>query len=778
MSDPNDLDFEEMVLEFVQRPNYQPVKPRIIAEGLKLAPDLHGAIKKAVKRLTRAGKIKYGANHLVERAAGGTKHRTEREGVGAKSEKLFTGRFHRTNSGNGFVRPTGTHASQGRDADVYIPARHSLDAATGDQVLVRFHAGRRGPRGKSGSGEITQIIQRQTNQFVGTYYEESGVGLVRVDGKVFSYPVEVGDPGAKDAHIGDKVVFEMIRFPTHAHPGEGVLTEVLGKRGEPEVDTLLIVRQFGLSEAFAEDAVEQARQTAQAFEESIPSGRTDLTGSTTLTIDPTDARDFDDAISLKRLENGHWQLAVHIADVAHFVPPKTALDREARDRATSVYLPTRVLPMLPESISNHVASLQPHKVRYTLTAVMEMTAEGARVATDVCRAAIRSDQRLTYEEVDEFLADPDKFAGVWQTEVVRLLNDMHALAMILRNRRMERGSLELSLPEVKLDFDDQQRVNGAHRVENTVSHKIIEEFMLSANEAIAERLEDQGILFLRRVHESPDPRKLESLGKFVRELGIKTEELRGRDEIKRVLAEVEGQPAQYAINYAILRSMQKAVYSPVEEGHYALASRCYCHFTSPIRRYPDLTVHRLLHNLIDGKSPENHLDQLLILGEHCSEREQRAESAERDLIKLKLLQFLAQRIGQAMDAVITGVQEFGFFAQGLEFPAEGLVHVHSLAEDHYHYDPAAHTLSGYRSGNAFRLGDLVRVEIARVDIDGRELDLRFIKRLAQRPREPLSPTGPLSKLKKESARDSTKNLNHKLARKKSTKRPLKKKKRR
>jgi ribonuclease R len=520
-----------------------------------------------------------------------------------------------------------------------------------------------------------------------------------------------------------------------------------------------IIYEFNLPGDFAEDALEEARRQADKFDESVGRGRRDLTDEVVVTIDPVDARDFDDAISLNRIENGHWLLGVHIADVSHFVQPKTPLDREAHDRATSVYLPDRVIPMLPEVISNNLASLQPHKVRYALSVMIEFTEEGARVASDVFKSAIKSRRRFTYEEVDEFLvakalSPPQsgstktkrrpKQPGVFRdlaSEVDALLTRMHELAMILRGRRFARGALELTMPEMKIDLDKDGRVVGAHLEKNTESHQIIEEFMLAANEAVAEQLSNAGWLFLRRVHGSPDPRKMRSLTEFVRELGFEVENLEDRFELQRLLDQVKGDPREYAVNYAVLRSMQRAVYSPEEEGHYALASQNYCHFTSPIRRYPDLTAHRLIDQLARGKKPEQRLDELLVLGDHCSEREQRATDAERVLNRVKLLNFMADKIGMELEGIITGVESFGLFITGIEIPAEGFVHISALADDFYRYDRAGHVIAGFRSGHSYRLGDMVRVAVVAVDIDARELDFRLIGRVGGPKKARIRTTG-------------------------------------
>jgi ribonuclease R len=725
------IQLEQSILDLVNRPGYSPMKPGAIARRLQLAKDQAEEVKHAVKRLVQRGKLAYDAGHLV-RAASTVERRSNRlEGV-----------FQRTAKGFGFVRLSGAAAAGDKTQDIYIPAKKAGDAATGDIVAVqldRKQSQRPGP-----SGRIVEVVERQTHSFVGTYFESRGAAFVQVDGTIFAQPILVGDPGAKGAKPDDKVVFEMVRFPSPVHDGEGVLVEVLGPRGTPGVDTLSIIREFNLPDAFPEDALEEARKQAEKFDESIGAGRLDLTGETVVTIDPVDARDFDDAISLVQLDGGAWRLGVHIADVSHFVQPKTALDREALDRATSVYLPDRVLPMLPEIISNSLASLQPGKVRYTKTAFMEFTADGLRTSTELHSAAIKSSHRLTYEQVDKFLADPAAWRRKLGAKVHDLLGRMHKLAMILRDRRMKRGALELTMPEVKVELDSSGRVSGAHVAENTVSHQIIEEFMLAANEAVADQIRQRGLHFLRRVHQSPTLAKLKALTEFVAELGLKTGSLESRFELQKLLDSAADRPERHAVNYAVLRSMQRAIYSPQDEGHFALASDCYCHFTSPIRRYPDLTVHRLVDAMLTRRKPRNDFDELIALGRHCSDREQRAESAERDLTKLKLLTYLSTRIGEEMEAIVTGVESFGLFVQGVRLPAEGLVRADTLTDDYYRLDRASHTLSGYRSGNAFRLGDVLRVAVARVDLERRELDFRLVTRkksAAKIVKKPKSPRG-------------------------------------
>ena len=633
------------------------------------------------------------------------------------------GIFRRAAGGYGFVRPLAATAGD-RSGDIHIAAVSAHDAATGDTVRVRLARGR-DVRRPGPTGEIVEVVTRRTTRFVGGYFEAAGSGWVRIDGTNFARPVSVGDPGAKGVRENDKVVVEMVRFPSHLRDAEGVIVEVLGAAGEAGVDTLTVIHEFGLPGPFPEGALAESRRQAERFREEVPAGRRDLTDRVIVTIDPVDARDFDDAISLERIDRGHWLLGVHIADVSHFVEEGSPLDQEAKARGTSVYLPDRVIPMLPEIVSINLASLQPDRVRYARTCWIEFSADGIPVHAEEERSAIKSQRRFTYEEVDVFLADPDTPAVAMTGEVRSLLGRMRDLARMLRSRRMARGSLELAMPEVKIDLDRDGRVSGAHVVENTESHQIIEEFMLAANEAVAGMLAAAGAGFLRRIHPAPDPRKLRQLTEFVSELGFEVDTLESRFELQRLLDMARGRPEEHAVHYAVLRSLSRAVYGPQEDGHYALASDCYCHYTSPIRRYPDLTVHRALDLLARGRRAA--ADGLPRLGEECSLLERRAEAAERELVKLKLLLFLSSRTGEEMDAVVTGVETFGLFVQGLEMPAEGLVALASLPDDSYRFERTSHTLIGRRAGNSFRLGDRVRVTVFRVDLDRRTLDFRLVE---------------------------------------------------
>jgi ribonuclease R len=701
----------EQILAAVGRRNYHPLKPKALARKIGVPAPQYPDFRRALRELVHDGRVEFAKNHAVRPAA---PHGT------------VTGTYRRTGSGTGYVKP---QFVEGQPAtEVRISEEDALDAATGDVVLVKVLKRPNRPDVNS-SGRVLRVLERASRQFVGTYFERNGEGYVRVDGTVFSHSIFVGDPGAKGARPDDKVVFEMVRFPSPEDHGEGVLTEVLGPRGQPGVDTLSVIRAYNLPDTFPDDALEEAREAAAAFRENDLEGREDFTRQLVVTIDPVDARDFDDAVSVERdAESGHWTLTVHIADVGHFAPPGGPLDREARKRGTSVYLPQRVLPMFPEVISNHLASLQQGKVRYVKTAVIDFTPSGAKTGVRFANGAIRVRQRFAYEQVFSLLsAESPPPADAATPDVYGLLLRMRDLGMVLRKRRLKRGALELNMPETELEYDELGRVTGGHYRSHDVSHQIIEEFMLAANEAVAEHLAGLDVAFLRRVHPDPDITKLASFAHFARSLGYKMATDVDRHALQRVLERSAERPDQYAVHYALLRSLKQAVYSPADEGHYALASEDYCHFTSPIRRYPDLTVHRLLGRWLDKRKVAGDETELATLGEHCSKTERRAEAAERELVKLKLLTYMSERIGEELNAVITGVADYGFFAMAEQLPVEGMVHISTLSEDFYHYEAETHTLTGRRSKRRYRLGDKVRVAVVRVDLQRRQLDFRVVR---------------------------------------------------
>ncbi|MBA4066026.1 MAG: ribonuclease R [Isosphaera sp.] len=709
------------ILHAVTAHSYTPIKAKPLFRRLNLGEDAYPEFRRTVRELVRTGRLAVGRNNTIRPA---DPHGT------------VTGTFRRTSAGHGVVRP---HPVDGTfKPDVFVREDKTQDASTGDDVLVRIT--REATTIKDAAGEVVRVLGRATRTFVGTYFERDGEGLVRVDGTVFSHSVSVGDPGAKGAKPHDKVVIEMLRFPSPDGRGEGVISEVLGPHGQPGVDTLSVIRAFGLPEAFSEAALAEARQVADQFSEDDLAGRTDFTHDLVVTIDPPDAKDFDDAVSVTiDPKTRHWVLTVHIADVGAFVRPGGALDAEARKRATSVYLPGKVIPMFPEVISNGLASLQEGKLRYVKTVRMEFTPNLQKGHVQFFSGAIRNRKRFTYDEVQQLLdglaggSSPSPPAGgvgedrtpPADPDVRAMLRRMRDLALLLRKKRFRRGALELTMPEAVLEYDADGRVSGAHFAEHTLSHQIVEEFMLAANEAVAEHFTRHEVPFLRRVHPAPNEDKLEAFARFADLLGHRIKRPQDRFELQAVLGKTADQPERAAVHFALLRSLKQAAYSPVQDEHYALAIQNYCHFTSPIRRYPDLQVHRLLDRWLKHGTASADVEELTALGDHCSKMERRAETAERELVKLKILTYLAGRLGERLDAVITGVADYGFFAQAERFPAEGLVHISSLVDDYYGFDEDAHTLEGKRTGRRFRLGDRVRVEVARVDVARRMLDLRL-----------------------------------------------------
>ncbi|MDR2754584.1 MAG: ribonuclease R [Planctomycetaceae bacterium] len=769
----------QSLLEIITQPDYKPQKMKKFLKVLGLTYDNSEELRKLIGEMIKHGEAVYGQNHFVlpaqqknsvsvttnDETKNKTFHSPQRS-----STNLITGRFQRRPSGIGFVRPRTVIDDDAPAEDIFIPAHWTRDAASGDTVAVKIMERRpkddygrstkkrnkkndanyfRSDEERGIRGRVVEILERASNRFVGTYYIEHGWGYIQIDGSLFKRRVPIGDATASSARTGDKIVVEMIKFPTPHNDGEAVIVEVLGSHGVPGLDTLLILRQFDLPDHFSDTTLNAAREEVEKFFKHFPDesvtekesvakklksmNRLDLTEEIIITIDPADAKDFDDAVSLEKLDNGNWRLGVHIADVTHFVTATSPIDKEAVNRATSVYLPDCVIPMLPEVLSNALASLQPDKIRFTKSVFMEYTPDGIRVHTEIYRSAIKSKQRFNYTEVQEFFDNPEKFQRKWKPAIRELLTNLYEIMKMLRKKRLERGSLEMNIPETKIDLDDDGAVIGAHVYPYYDSNRVIEECMLAANESVAEFIESKKIPFLRRIHLGPSIRKLRSFTDFLRSLEIAdfdADDLyQDRFMIQRLLDSVRGTSQEYAVNFSLLRSMQKAVYSPEPEGHYALASACYCHFTSPIRRYPDLAVHRLLEEILEGKSSKPELRELVLLGEHCSDREQRAEKAERELVKLKLIDYMSKHIGEQIETVITTVEIFGVFVIGLDIPAEGLIRIEALNDDFYRFERNSKILIGQRNNNTLRIGDRLLAEIVRADPDARQIDFRMVKRL-------------------------------------------------
>jgi len=714
----------DKILAHMRSHRYHPMRLRRLARFFDVAEDEYAAFRALVKQMIRDGEI--------EPVRGRLRLPPEKR-KRKKGDRTFEGRFSLSDRGFGFVEPDpdDTDGPTGGD-DLFIPPGKTLSAVTGDTVRAEVEG--RGDKGYY--GRLLEIKERGRKAYVGTLHQVGKHFVVRPDGGILSKDFAVPDATSAGAKDKDKVVFEPIEYGLKDEPGQAVITEVLGHRGDPGVDTLAVIRHFDLPDEFSDAAHDEAGRAAERINDEALKGRRDLSAETIITIDPEDARDYDDAISLVEHDDGSATLGVHIADVAHFVPVGSTLDEEAYERGTSVYLPTTVIPMLPETLSNGACSLQEGRTRLTKSVFITFDPDGEPGDVDVANTTIKSAKRLTYREAQAAI---DGKTGGLDDAVVALLGAMNRLAHRLLERRRRLGYLELDLPEVDLVFNDEGRVVDAHPEDTSFSHRIIEMFMIEANEAVARELDAAGRDFLRRVHPEPDAEASEELQHFATSVGHRLSDPTDRRELQRLLNRVRGTPEAYGVHLAVLRSLKKAEYRVEAEGHFALGSAAYCHFTSPIRRYPDLIGHRALDGLIRGrgarKGKRRRGDRkgggdgalatasLREAAGHCSRTERRAEAAERELTKVKLLEFLQDNVGQTFTGVITGVQGFGVFVENPDLLIDGLVHVSSLTDDHYTFDRKKGRLVGRRKGNVLRIGTELDVRIAAIDIARRQLDL-------------------------------------------------------
>jgi ribonuclease R len=688
-----------------------------------------------------------------------------------------TGRVRINQRGFGFLIPD----TPLRSGDIFIPPHNLSDAVTGDRVRVKVMKERDRYRKGEGApdysqvGRVVEVIERGQARYTGVLRREKKQWLVEPDGKLLRDPVIVRDPHAKGAKEGDKVVIEIVHYPKGAYLAEGVITEVLGEAGKPTVETQAVIAAHGLRQRFPEEVVEQARQASRSFNEHDHSeyeDREDLRGVFTLTIDPPDAKDFDDAITIDYDKSkDEWTLGVHIADVSHFVKQDGALDQEAMARGNSVYLPRLVLPMLPEVLSNGVCSLQEGVPRLTKSAFITYNGTGKVLAQRLCSSVISSNKRLTYLEAQALIDgnEPEarKYArseSDYPKELVPTLRLMDKLARILRERRRRDGMIVLNLPEVELRFDDEGHVIDVVPEDQSFTHTLIEMFMVEANEAVARIFDDLTVPLIRRIHPDPAIGKMETLQMYAMVAGVRIPESPTRKDLQQLLEATRASSAARAIHFAVLRTLTKATYSPALIGHYALASDHYTHFTSPIRRYPDLSVHRAVQAYLDrtgngrkvpggrkrlqlGKdlmADDRVLDeeQLIELGRHCSETEVEAEEAERELRTFLVMQFLEENhLGAVFPGVVTGVTGGGVFVSIEQFLVEGLVKLSDLPaplarqEERWRINERTGRLTGQKSGASIGLGDRVEVQIAAIDLGTRQMDL-LIKRLPSREDRP------------------------------------------
>ncbi len=630
------------------------------------------------------------------------------------------GTFRANPRGFGFLVPITPNAH----GDLFIAPDDINGAMNGDIVQAKvIRRGKRDGQWRYG-GQIIQIIERSSDRFVGTLQRRQNLWFIQPEGKGFFGSIVLDDVSASGARENDKVVVEITRYPQNNQPARGAVIRILGRAGRYDTEIRAVMERFSLPEDFDEDCRQQARQAVEQFNPDEIGNRADLTEETIITIDPPDAKDFDDAISLRKDRDGNWRLGVHIADVSTFVPMQTPLDKEARRRGNSVYLPGKVIPMLPEVLSNGICSLQPGQRRFTKSVYITYSPDGKVLQTEFDNTVICSTARLTYEEADRILRGKARgFPG----EVVALLKDMETLARAIEARRRKAGMIHLDLPETELVYDESGQVIDAHPADDSYPHTIIEMFMVEANEAVAGLLDRFRVPFLRRIHPAPDAQSAKNLGRFIKLFRMKVPRVLDRRAIQDLLDSVKDTPLSYAINTYVLRSLPRAEYSPLHIGHYALASTHYCHFTSPIRRYADLLVHRLIDCYIRGTLNKIGLEEVLPelelreIGRHLTWTEEQADQAEEELKTVLILQMLTRRVGDEMDTVVSGLTNFGVFVQCLKFGIEGLIEPGDLGLDEWRYDPRAQAVVGKWSGHSIHLGQPMKVRIVSVNVPARQL---------------------------------------------------------
>ena len=705
------------------------------------------SVRELVRRLDLKGEPRHALKGVLRRLIGDgevVKIRGARIGLPSRMD-LVVGRLSCSAAGYGFVSAERTGEAR---SDVYIAPLSLKEALHGDRVVARVErVTTRGPEGR-----IIRVLERAQQRIVGRYEED-----VRGGGRVVPFDRRVlqdlfvlpGDQG--QAQPGEMVVAEITRPPTASRNPVGRVVEALGRAEDPGVDLAVVMRKHGLPDAFPREVEEEAEGLPEHVRPEDHARRTDFRASTTLTIDPETAKDHDDGVGVERLPGGRWRLCVHIADVAHYVREGSLLDQEGYLRGTSVYFPDRVVPMLPHRLSSRICSLLEGEDRLTQSVVLDLDPGGRVTATEFHDGVIRSSARLSYRQVQGVL---DGDAGLRErfAALAPLIESMDELAKLMRKRRHARGSLDLDLPEPELVLDESGRMVGTRPAERLDSMRLIEEFMLAANQAVATRLAEAGVGALYRVHERPDPERVEEFCQLVSSLGYRLPqrelgEVRPED-FQRVLRQIRGRPEEKLVSYLLLRTLKLARYHPENLGHFGLAADIYAHFTSPIRRYPDLQVHRALRRLREGADPAGEArirEALPEMGAHLSEMERRAAEAERELIEWKKVRFMADKLGESFAGYVTGVQAFGLFVELEELYVQGLVHVSSMTDDYYRFSEKTHTLKGENTGQAYRLGDRVEVQVVRVDLDRRQVDfalLDVIERVAKRRPEDRRRRGP------------------------------------
>jgi len=707
---------EQELLDFMREKAYKPMTYQELEKhfGIETADEFK-AFLRLLTELEQEGKI--------------LRTRTQRYGVPERMN-LLRGRVQAHPKGYAFLLP-----DEPDHPDVYIHANDMKGAMHGDLVLVRVTS--RGEDGQRMEGEIVRIVKRAVTEVVGLFEDHGSFGFVVPDDKRINKDIFIRQENFKGAVTGQKVVARIIQYPEGRSAAEGEITEILGHKDDPGVDILSIIRKHGLPEAFPDEVMAEAEAVPDKIseEEIVKQGRRDLRDKVIVTIDGEDAKDLDDAVCVERLENGNYLLGVHIADVSYYVREHSQLDQEAYRRGCSVYLVDRVIPMLPRRLSNGICSLNPRVDRLTMSCVMEFDHKTfKRVRYEIFPSVIRTTERMTYTNVRKILLDEDPEVKERYADLVPMFEMMRDLALGLRESRLKRGAIDFDFPESKVIVDEQGKPVEIVKRERSIAEQIIEEFMLAANETVAEHFHWLKVPFIYRVHEDPDPEKLMSFIQFAANFGYAVRGKGGKVHpraLQTLLDEIRGTKEETVISTMMLRSMKQAKYDAESLGHFGLAAEFYTHFTSPIRRYPDLIVHRVIREVLDngGFLPEHRAEQLAArmpdIAQQSSERERAAVDAERDTEKLKKAEFMLDKIGEEFDGIISGVTSFGMFVE-LENTVEGLIRLSSMTDDYYHFHELHMALIGERTSKVYRIGDEVKIRVINVNMDEHTVEFELV----------------------------------------------------
>lgn len=693
---------KKSMLALIQDPTYVPMKLKELAMLLGVPREQRDELKEVMDALVAEGK------------AGLSK----RGKYGKPEAFALVGTFSGTARGFGFV------TIEGQDQDIYIPADKTGDALHGDKVQIVAAAARPGRRAE---GAVVRVLERANETLVGYYQKNKSFGFVVPDNQKISADIFI--PQGKDmgAVTGHKVVVRITDYGGERRNPEGVVTEIIGHVNDPGTDILSIVKAYGLPEEYPDAVMQQVSRVPDEVLPADMAGRKDIRRWQTVTIDGEDAKDLDDAITITREKFG-YRLGVHIADVTNYVTEGSPLDEEALKRGTSVYLVDRVIPMLPHKLSNGICSLNEGTDRLALSCIMDIDPQGRVIGHEIAETVVRVDRRMTYTAVNAIVTDRDEAVMAEYEGFVEMFDLMKELADILREKRAARGSIDFDFPETKIILDEKGKPVEIRPYDRNAATKIIEDFMLMANETIAEDYFWQEVPFVYRTHDYPDPEKMKRLGVFINNFGYTIRAPHGEvhpKELQKLLSKIEGTEEEALISRLTLRSMKQAKYMPVCTGHFGLAAKYYTHFTSPIRRYPDLQIHRIIKENLHGGLTEKrmaHYDKILSsVTVQCSTTERRAEEAERETIKLKKCEYMMKRIGEVFEGVISGVTTWGFYVE-LPNTVEGLVHVNELHGDYYIFDEERMELRGEMTGKSYKLGQKIQVAVSGTDRLTRTID--------------------------------------------------------